>query len=646
MAFDYKVMKTKVRNNFNNMYKDNSKIEKIPEGDLSYSQLATYLREALYYEVYPDANQETLKKAPQLNNDPQATEFINILPLATEPEADRKYALIKMILMIKNFSKDDTYDMTPNYTTEMANDLQKVLKELPSLQPNQTIFTINALFSNCELILTHAITPQRLKIRQIQQRVNKYFTATKHLQLAYEFGVFPPNGRPGPEIAISTPGNYVYRHRLSLALSLMYQDIIGFAPLILIGQPISNALPISTDSRAVQCIKNAYYIKYKKELITNNPSEQIIRDVFEWTNSKVTNLRMNSLAHLMLNEPEVVQAFYLDTQNPNKYTIYTLQYVYNKQKHGYTDEIKTGHFNPHQSDDWYHTARCIFEDDYISLDKSISAHSQTLAPVNKDHTKFLIGLDNNHSKKPIDWAMKLGIISINNNTYNSLDEIPYLYGFEHRANMNIHRLEAITDLDHDLLTIQYINTDHELLFEQYKLSDVLRLLKLHHSVPITACREIGSTFISNSDSDYIKSFQGFAYDYNHKKLIISSQKAPTKFQINIDQTLFLPNYGLSKNPGLRTNYRTLYVVPWENTAYKNWKVITLTNIQGTSIQEAINQQVPDGLKPIQYGTELEGNMFYSNNSIYQLIVYHWSDYQLIAQPNDNALVKIDWDDLP
>lgn len=75
-------------------------------------------------------------------------------------------------------------------------------------------------------------------------------------------------------------------------------------------------------------------------------------------------------------------------------------------------------------------------------------------------------------------------------------------------------------------------------------------------------------------------------------------------------------------------------------------MITLTNIQGTSIQEAINQQVPDGLKPIQYGTELEGNMFYSNNSIYQLIVYHWSDYQLIAQPNDNALVKIDWDDLP
>lgn len=111
MAFDYKVMKTKVRNNFNNMYKDNSKIEKIPEGDLSYSQLATYLREALYYEVYPDANQETLKKAPQLNNDPQATEFINSLPLATEPEADRKYALIKMILMIKYFSKDDTYDL-------------------------------------------------------------------------------------------------------------------------------------------------------------------------------------------------------------------------------------------------------------------------------------------------------------------------------------------------------------------------------------------------------------------------------------------------------------------------------------------------------------------------------------------------------
>ena len=111
MAFDYKLMKTKVHNNFNNMYKDNSKIEKIPEGDLSYSQLATYLREALYYEVYPDASQETLKKAPQLNNEPQATEFINSLPLATELEADRKYALIKMILMIKYFSKDDTYDL-------------------------------------------------------------------------------------------------------------------------------------------------------------------------------------------------------------------------------------------------------------------------------------------------------------------------------------------------------------------------------------------------------------------------------------------------------------------------------------------------------------------------------------------------------
>ena len=111
MAFDYKLMKTKVRNNFNNMYKDNSKIEKIPEGDLSYSQLATYLREALYYEVYPDASQDTLKEAPQLNNDSQATEFINSLPLATELEADRKYALIKMILMIKYFSKDDTYDL-------------------------------------------------------------------------------------------------------------------------------------------------------------------------------------------------------------------------------------------------------------------------------------------------------------------------------------------------------------------------------------------------------------------------------------------------------------------------------------------------------------------------------------------------------
>lgn len=628
MVFNDTTMKTKIQKYFNEMYKNNPKIDQISNNDLNYYRLSKHLRQALYYEIYPDSSYEVLKTAPELPLDKKAVAFITNLQNATVLDTDRKFTLIKMMLMVKHFSKDVNYDMSETCTDDMIRNLNQVLIELPSLQPHQTIFTINALFSSQEIIIETVITPQKLKIRQIQQRINRYFTSTEHLQLAYTMGIISPNGRKTPSMPIENqnynPKRYVYK--IIVDLSLMFQDIIGWAPLILQYLPITNALPIQLSPQAVQCVKDAYYILNDEELLTNNPSESIIRRVFEWYPSKIKNLQMNSMAHLMLNKPNAVQAFDLDTSDSNNYKIYTLQYFTSSNQ----EKIKIGHFNPNINDDWYHTPRCQFDSTTITLGSSIAAHSQTLAPINSSHTKFFVGISPNTQSKTEPWAQKLGVISINGKSlYSKEQDMPYLYGF------NAYRLEAITDFKHNLLIVQNITKDSSMIFTQYKLSSIVSYLETHENADINHFNPINHSIVNNV-RDHINSFQGFSYDYNRNRIIISSQHHPTELEIDPDRTLFLPDY---KTP------RALYIIPWNNTSFDNWKRITLTNLQGTSIQDAINQQTNDYFKPIQYATEIESNLLASNNSIYQIITYHWSDKMLLKQDNTNSLVKISWDDL-
>ena len=222
------------------------------------------------------------------------------------------------------------------------------------------------------------------------------------------------------------------------------------------------------------------------------------------------------------------------------------------------------------------------------------------------------------------------MISINGKSlYSTEQDMPYLYGF------NAYRLEAITDLKHNLLIVQNITKDSSMIFTQYILSSIVSYLEMHENADINHFNPINHSIVNNV-RDHINSFQGFSYDYNRNRIIISSQHHPTELEIDPDRTLFLPDY---KTP------RALYIIPWNNTSFDNWKRITLTNLQGTSIQDAINQQTNDYFKPIQYATEIESNLLASNNSIYQIITYHWSDKMLLKQDNTNSLVKISWDDL-
>lgn len=90
--------------------------------------------------------------------------------------------------------------------------------------------------------------------------------------------------------------------------------------------------------------------------------------------------------------------------------------------------------------------------------------------------------------------------------------------------------------------------------------------------------------------------------------------------------------------------RAAYIIPWQKADSRNWTIILLTNFKNTSIQELINQQIDSSQQPVFYATELESNILFDNNSnsMYQLIVYHWSDNYKTKQDNLNALVHIFW----
>lgn len=85
--------------------------------------------------------------------------------------------------------------------------------------------------------------------------------------------------------------------------------------------------------------------------------------------------------------------------------------------------------------------------------------------------------------------------------------------------------------------------------------------------------------------------------------------------------------------GAIKNLHRFFAIPIINTLIQN---------DSKSIKDRMHMQTRNSYPPIIFGTEIESNLLIKNNAFYQMIVYHWSDGNKVAQPNINTLVKITW----
>lgn len=590
--------------------------------------VAKYLREALNFDLYNKAYD-----SKSLANDRQAIDFVNSFAETYDGIENSEFVLLKVALCSQNISADDTYDFSDVWTDTFANDLQKLLSELNVNQTDQSVYTINALLSGFSIkpVLDN-------RIRTIQQDVNHYFTEDSHLQLAYGMGLVIPDSVDDQYVTVNNESYSL----LKFDLSLIYQNICGLSPIDLYKMPVANNL--QTNSQIKKWFEDVYYLNHKSEFSNGATiTEADIRNEFNFDNSQVYNLTMESVTRLGLNIPNAVQAFAIDNRKVTSYTIYTLQF--DETLLGNQELIQVGSFNPNNISDQYHMPVCEFNKK-ITIDTPMSAHSQTFANADKKYHEFFIGFyrASNAPKSNVPWAQWIGLFDLDSDTesYNIQSKVPYLYGF------NTYRLEAATDVTHDLFIVQTVNENHEMTFTKYSLSDIVKTLHEKYNdnkdktgttifdfgININQFEKHGS-FTIPSKSNIISSIQGFAYDFQSDSVIVVSQYGPDSAHLNMDQMLPVPKYKTT---------RAAYIIPWQKADSQNWTIIPLTNFKNTSIQELINQQTDSSQQPVFYATELESNVLFDNNSnsMYQLIVYHWSDNYKTKQDNLNALVHIFW----
>lgn len=650
MTYNKSMAVAKARAAYNAKYGSINKNMSLSSDDMkSLSTVARHLREAIYYELYGKFENKNLSFTSK-----KALAFAGSLKDAYVGVENPLFIVLKIAVCMQNLSQDENYDFTDYWTDSLATGLWNLLKELNVAHDYQTVYTINALLSGFEIkpdidALDNFHKRLVTRIRPMQRDVNNYLTQPGNIQLAYRMGLIITDGY--------NDQHYDYREyrtkrlipysRLRFDLALIYQNEIGLSPLILYHKPIENQL--SVNDQTAKWFYDIYFLNHDIEFTGKNITDEDIREEFHFNNGMLKSLSMESVARLGLNVPNAVQAFALDNRNPNKYNIYTLQF--NQKLLGNQEIIQIGSFNPNDISDQYHMPVGVFNKK-ITINGVLAAHSQTFAMADNNYHEFFIGFYRsiNAPKSNVPWAQWIGLFDLTNGTneYNAQSRMPYLCGFD------AYRLEATTDLDHDLLITQTISENHDMQFIKYRLSDILDALHKKYNdnkdkenatiadfgVNIKQFKILDS-FSIPGNNNIIDSIQGFAYDskYNEydsksSSIIITSQFAPNVIRLNMDQSLPLPHYN---------KLRAIYVIPWQEIDPSRWTEITLTNFKNTSIKELINRQVDDSQQPIVYGTELESNILFSNNSMYQLIVYHWSDHDLVKQDNLNALVHIFWD---
>lgn len=646
MSFTYSTSLIKVRTTFNNMYKNNEYVPQMPAYTDFNMDITKCLRKAVYYEIYKSRKPFGMPWNPKLTLNDATIDMIDVMNHTYIGQHYPLFILVKMFLYVKHFLKDDDYDLSDLCTAEMQDALNRVLQELNVAdQVHQTIYTLNMLFSDEELFINLKTTynmADAKRVRKIQQWVNNYITQPGKLSIPYFSGLLSTEGHNTQIHEVENLlGHGSHAGRLSLYyLSLIFQDASNWLPMDLDEYHLANRLVLNDISK--QAFKNAYYLIHHRDFSGNDVTPDDVRTLFYFKSGYVQNLSMEPIVHLDLSKDSVVQAFYLNDDNSNNYHLYTIQYptesMSDFSKHP-EELITIGSFNPTDVDSLYNLpnyahGRHVKIEDNISKNtdpknKYLAAHTQTFAPISKHNNKYLIGIYRESDTNKHGWAKMFGLFDLDNSqdTYNDINQIHILKGFD------AYRLEASTDLDNNLLIIQTISEDHKVTFKKYWLDNILLSMKDNLVTDIKDFASI-DTYTIPAEKNIIKSFQGFVYDKKTDQLFISSQIAPQMKKISQDQHVPVPNYD---------QLRAIYAIKWGASLPEGFHDIPLTNMYGVNIKQTINLQVQSVFKPVTFATEIESNLLAKNNSVYQMIAYHWSDNTLVKQPNINTLVKISWE---
>ena len=641
MTYSYPNALDHVVDGFNDRYGSISGIDHMNYSASFNKQMMHCLRQALYYELYGQSSK--FVNGSKLPHDKIAIDFVNNFANTYDGVENPAYVPLKMASYAQKLCLDDSYDLSDVWSDTLASSLQKLLSELNVVHSYQTVYTINALLSDFQIKPDlDSMSDSAKQLRTIQLDMNQYMS--EHEQLAYSLGLIVPNGVNDQTYSWKST-NISDVKQLSLMqteLQLIYQDASNMAPFIFTGMPVPNRF--ETPANARKWFKYAYYLKYKKTFDDDFVPDEVVRDVFDLNTKYIDGVRLSPVSQLNLNNAEAVQAFSLNTQDSSSYKLYTLQY-YKYINNNDNEIINIGTFKPNNNS----IITCNF-DKTITLNNELGAHSQTLTPADPYYHEFFIGFHHDDksiifSKSSTRWAQWLGLFDLDNgpSLYTAKSFIPHLVGFDTQ------RVEASTSPEYNSLVIQKQDANKNIVFVKYQLSSIVDALhdvykknknKLFatiddFSVNINSFTPL-STFKIPSDKNILFSNQGFSYSGAQHLIFLSSQYHPSSIDLNMDQKLFVPHY----NKG-----RFIYVIPWNKSDSSHWTAIPQVNFLDTTLGNVANMQVEDGSKPITYATELESNVSVDTNqlaSIYQLVVYHWSDKNTIAQPNLNTIVRVSW----
>ena len=654
---NYQKALKKVASTLNSMYANNGYVDRVSIPTSFSTELMHSLRQALNYELYRD-----YRNARPLSIDHISTKFINDFDNTYLYLESPVYIVLKMATFAQNVADDTSFDLSDQWSMYLQDGLATLLNKLNVSQQHQEIYTINALFSDYPVNPdTSGMSSTNLfkfnRVSNIQRDVNHYITEQSHSQIAYRYGLVVPNGKNNQTYEYYDRLNdYSYNASLlSLELSLIFQDTSGLAPLNLKGLPVSNTLTLTNSNK--QWFLDQYYLKYGSECLT--PTIEIrfndIQNAFEWAHSTAHNLKMENLIHLDVSTPKAVQAFYINDVDTNNTKLFTLQYTNNQtiiQKGsvdlntpdysygmpncGLHNQITISNYENNWSDQHFNPLTGDIKD----ISEKIVAHTQTLACVGGN--QFLIGIhENPNAISKIKWADMFGLVNFTYNdqtsiSLNNINQIHCLTGF-HQKFHDLYRLEAATDIDHNLLVIQALDSSYNAMYVKYKLFPILKSMRENVITNINDFSPLDEfTPLLDVSKKFIGSYQGFSYDYEEDRIVISSQYAPDEMNLGQDKTIFLPQYD---------SPRAIYFIRWDHKDLTDWDRIILTNFEGTTIKRALNMQVDNSQKPAIFGTELESNSIFvlsDRHYLYQLIVYHWSNGDLVKQPNTNILARITW----
>lgn len=525
MTYNYVTCLAQIATNFNSQYADNPYIYEMPTYTTYDPDIMKYLRQALYYELYGNNNISELQSGPELKIDDAVNSLIEAINTAYFGIENPVFRLTKMALLSKHVIKDKTYELSNICTATMQNGLNMVLQKLNVQDDKQTVYTLNALFSDYLLDIdpdnnyTNDELEHAKSYLDIQKWINHYITKPACIQIPYKLGLVVTDGKNDQTHIFHYPRetDKVEISKMSYMLSLIYQDAQGWTPMNLYKQHVPNDLSTSNDD-AFQSLAYAYYVRFNTNLPSGLLEPDYIRDAFYFDVQYQHDLTIEPVVHLELVDEHAVQAFYLKKINSSTDKLFTLQLTSSNILNWFKrqDEIITvGTFNPTDIDDLYSMpnyspSRIITISDNkntgSSKDQEINArlvaHSQTFAPINDSNNKFLIGIYRGDTNDNIPWAKMFGLFDLDNsrNTYNDIRQIHRLEGF------NAYRLEAATDLDNDLLIIQIISEKHAITYKKYRLSSIIQSMEKNAVTDINDFEPLDVYHVP-ADKNVIKSFQ-------------------------------------------------------------------------------------------------------------------------------------------